>query len=85
MPTQHFGHYDKNNALLFIIILVEYTIMETKQLVQKIYQERLSHDKNLNSLSEEDVLKLEWSDYVKYHILIGKAVAEKKVEKYVAY
>lgn len=59
--------------------------METKQLVQKIYQERLSHDKNLNSLSEEDVLKLEWSDYVKYHILIGKAVAEKKVEKYVAY
>lgn len=31
------------------------------------------------------MLKLEWSNYAKYHILSGKAVAEKKVEKYVAY
>ena len=59
--------------------------METGQLVQELFQKRLLIDKGLNSISEDKMLKLKWSDYAKYHILSGKAVADKMVEKYVAY
>lgn len=59
--------------------------METGQLVQELFQKRLLIDKGLNSICEDKMLKLKWSDYAKYHILSGKAVADKMVEKYVAY
>tara|TARA_B100002019_G_scaffold265014_1_gene254227 strand:- start:1274 stop:1975 length:702 start_codon:yes stop_codon:yes gene_type:complete len=59
--------------------------METDQLVQELFQKQLLINKRLNSISEEDVLKLGWLDYAMYHTLIGKAVADKMVEKYVAY